>query len=163
MTHVPSPAELAWLDQEDKQTAEIIRKHRTFIQYVSGEPESHQTSFAYTVGLFGVGHAELLVVGLPIPTAGALLNTVSGQIAAGRDLVPGEVLTFEDWAHRVTVEEVPNPAEIAFAANAFYQRPDEHSVPLVQLTYDDKDGRFPWEGGYSVPAWIQPRPGQLRA
>ncbi|WP_457098433.1 DUF4262 domain-containing protein [Microbacterium sp. P5_E9] len=50
-----------------------------------------------------------------------------------------------------------------FAANRFYQRPDEASVPALQLTYPDKEGRFPWDAGCSLPAWRQPRPGEFRA
>ena len=180
MTLAPDPSLQAWLDQEDKHTAEIIREHGVFIQYVGGDrctccdelgtvpgagllDAPSQPSFAYTVGLFGIGHPELLVVGADHSTAGALLNNVAGQIRGGRDLVPGEVLSFEEWAHRVVVETVPNPGEIAFAANRFYQRPDEYSVELLQLTYDDRQGRFPWEDGYANPPWVQPRPGEFRA
>jgi uncharacterized protein DUF4262 len=163
MTSVPTPAQQAWLDQEDSDTARIVREHGVYIQYVLGDRDRKQTPFAYTVGMFGIAHPELLVVGVDQGTAGGLLNEVARQVRGGRMLVPGELLTFEQWPHRVIVEEVPNPAEIAFTANRFYQRPDELSVPLLQLTYDDKGGRFPWESGYSVAAWIQPRPGELRA
>ncbi|MGN6198760.1 DUF4262 domain-containing protein [Humibacter sp.] len=163
MTIVPTPAEQAWLDQEDKNTAEIIRRCGVCIQFILGEPQSQLPPFAYTVGLFGIAHPELLVMGVDQKTAGALLNDVAAQVREGRVLVPGELLTFEQCSHRVTVEEVPNPGEIAFAANRFYEKPDWCSVPLLQLTYDDKNGRFPWERGYSNPDWIQPRPGAFRA
>ncbi|MEJ3404794.1 DUF4262 domain-containing protein [Rathayibacter sp. YIM 133350] len=154
---------IAWLDQEDERTAQIIRKHGVFIQYVSGDIAKSRPSFAYTTGLFGIGHPELLVFHVPTAVASGLLNDVAGRVRAGRDLVPGEVLEFDEWAHRVTVEEVPNPAEIVFAANRFADRPDELSVPVYQLTYDDLNGRFPWESGYLNPEWYQPRPGTFRA
>lgn len=177
MTLAPDPSLLAWFDQEDKHTADVIRTHGVYIQYVGGSecsccdhvgdepmtPSDHSTPFAYTVGLFGVGHPELLIVGVDPGTASAVLNDVSARVRARRELVPGELLTFDGWTHRVTVELVPNPGEIAFAANRFYLRPDEYSVPLLQLTYDDRQGRFPWDAGYSNPRWIQPRPGDLRA
>ncbi|KHK97587.1 hypothetical protein LK09_12345 [Microbacterium mangrovi] len=153
----------AWLDQEDAHTAQTIREHGTYIQYVFGDSGRKHTSFAYTVGLFGIGHPELLIVGAGPETSGAVLNDVSDSIRAGSQLIPGQMITFEKWPHRVIAEEVPNPGEIAFAANRFYQRPDEYSVPLLQLTYDDRNGTFPWEPGYAVPGWIQPRPGELRA
>lgn len=134
-----------------------------FIQYVGGDPSTRSTPFAYTVGLFGLGHPELLVLGLPSDTAGPLLNEVASWIRAGRDLVPGELLEFEAWSHRVVVEDVPNPGQILFSANGFYQRPDGLSVAAHQLTYDDKAGRFPGDEGYDVASWIQPRPGEFRA
>jgi hypothetical protein len=92
-----------------------------------------------------------------------LLNEVGRRVKNGGDLVPGELLSFGDWPHRITVEEVPNPGEILFSANRHYQRPDEASVPAFQLTYDDVERRFPWDDGYSNAAWIQPRPGTWHA
>lgn len=178
MTLAPDPSIQAWLDQEDRRTAEMIRRYGTYIQYIggdscaccdaglpggSGAPEPREAPFAYTVGLFGIGHAELLIVGVDQRTASNVLNDVAARVRGGHDLVPGELLTFSGWTHRVVVEEVPNPGEIAFAANRFYQRPAEYSVGLLQLTYDDRNGRFPWDDGYANPAWVQPRPGELRA
>ena len=163
MTLIPDPATIAWLDQQDKRTAHTIRRHGTSIEYVIGDMRRRQTPFAYTIGLFGMGHPELLVFGLDSRTTGLLLNDVADRVRAGRDIVPGELLEFEGWGHRVVVESVPNPGEIAFAANRFYQRPDEHSVDMLQLTYDDRDGRFPWHDDYANAVWIQPRPGDFRA
>lgn len=180
MTLLPDPSIQAWLDQEDKRTAEMIRKHGVYIQYVGGDEctccdhfgrtqrgaerdEPRQPPFAYTVGLFGIGHPELAIVGVDPKTAASVLNDVSARVRDGHDFVPGELLTFDGWTHRVTVEAVPNPGEIVFAANRFYERPREYSVPLLQLTYDDERGRFPWDAGCAEPAGVQPRPGQWRA
>ncbi len=63
----------------------------------------------------------------------------------------------------MVVEQVPNPGDIVYGANRHYRRPDEASVPVLQLTWDDGAGRFPWDDGYSVPASVQPRPGSFRA
>lgn len=92
MTMTPDPALQAWLDQEDRRTADIIRTSGTYIQYVGGDVAHHLTSFAYTVGLFGIAHPELLVFGLDARTAGALLNDVSARVREGRILVPGSTL-----------------------------------------------------------------------
>ena len=165
-------ATLAWLDQEDSLVSQKIREYGWFIQYVGGGSCSSPgcdgggkggTPFAYSAGLFGMGHPELLILGTDMGTACAVINDVGARIREGADLMPGELLTFEEWSHRVTVEEVPNPGDIAFAANRHYQRPAEFSVPLLQLTYDDKRGRFPWDEGYSIPAAVQPRPGRFSA
>lgn len=156
----------AWLDQEDRHVAEIIREHGCFIQYVMGctcGDCGEETSFAYSIGLFGLGHPELLMLGVQQGTAAAVVNDLFARVRGGADLVPGEMVTFDDWPHRIVVEEVPNPGEIVFGANRHYQRPDEASVPVLQLTWDDKNGRFPWDDGYSVPPGVQPRPGSFRA
>ena len=161
-THL-TPSEIAWLDQDRSRTARTIREHGVLLTYVGGDSSAHQTSFAYTVGLHGIGHPELLVLGLDSGTTSGLLNEVAARVRAGRDLIPGEILEFAEWPHRVLVEAVPNPGDILFAANGFYDRPDFASVPALQLTYDDKAGRFPTEKGYDVPRWIQPRPGEFSA
>ncbi|HIE22588.1 MAG TPA: DUF4262 domain-containing protein [Acidimicrobiia bacterium] len=161
----------AWLDQWDAMVTEKIRTHGWFIQYVfDGEcfhpgcdgGDSGEPPFAYTVGLFGLDHPELLIFGLPPETASGVLNTLGGRIRNGEDLIPGQLITFESWPHRIIPEVVPNPGEIVLEANRFYQRPDEASVPVLQLSYDDLRGRFPWEEGYSAPT-MQPRPGTFRA
>lgn len=153
----------AWLDQEDRMVAQKIREYGTFLQYVFGEVGDGETPFCYTVGLFGMGHPELLVFGLGMDDAAGLLNEVTAQIRAGRDLAPGELVTFDSWQHRVLVEEVPNPGDIVFTANRHYDRPCEVSVPVFQLTFDDRHGRFPWDPGYSFAPWVQPRPGEFHA
>lgn len=157
------PATLAWLDQQAELVAQNIRHHGVHLTYVMADPARHRTSLCYTVGLFGLGHPELLVCGLSPDTASGMLNYLAGEVRGGRQILPGELLTFPQWPHRAVAEQSPNPGKIAFTANAHYQRPDEYSVPLLQLTLDDTQGRFPWDEGYSFPTWLQPRPGTFRA
>ena len=162
----------AWLDQEDAHVAAVIRARGWFIPYVGGGTcsmpgcdggqDDEGPPFAYTVGLFGLGHPELLIFGVPPGTASAVLNELGDRIKAGADIVPGELLTFQRWRHRVVAEVVPNPGEIVFEANRHYQRPPALSVPVLQLSYDDRKGRFPWDPGYAAPT-MQPRPGTFRA
>src|SRR4051794_20537996 len=73
----------AWRIEEDRITGQLIRQHGVFIQSVRGEPMFRMTCFAYTVGLFGMGHPELLVLGICGQTAGHLLNEVSARVRAG--------------------------------------------------------------------------------
>ena len=157
------PQTIAWLDQEDAHLARTIRTHGVAVQYVMRGEESDEPPFGYTVGLFGVGHPELVVVGVGHDTAGRMLNHMADLVFDGRNLVPGEVVVHEDGAQLFTVEPVPNPGEILFSANRFYQRPDEFSVPAYQLTWAHPGGVFPWDAGYPCPPECQPRPGTWRA
>jgi hypothetical protein len=106
----------------------IIRRYGWFIQDVGGSElctlpgcrcseDEDGVPFAYTVGLFGLNHAELLIFGVPQETAGGVLNDKAAQIRAGQYLLRGKLITFEPWPHRVIPEEVPNPGEIVYAAN----------------------------------------------
>lgn len=156
----------AWLDQQDAEVTAKIRKYGWWISYVFGGADHplgvEHPPFAYTVGLFGMGHPELLIFGVSMDTAGGVLNELGSRIRNGGNLVAGQLITFEGWPHRIVPEEVPNPGEIVFGANRHYQRPDFLSVEVLQLSYDDLHGRFPWELDYMAPR-MQPRPGTFRA
>lgn len=161
----------AWFDQQDASDVTTIRRHGWLIQYVGGDscsapwcdcPPSDGPPFAYTIGLFGLAHPELLIVGVPPDTAASVLNNLGERIRAGETLLPGQLIEFDEWAHRIIPEPVPNPGEIVQGANRYYRRPAEHSVPVLQLSYDDTAGRFPWEEGYTAPK-MQPRPGTFTA
>ena len=161
MTHDPQTT--AWLDQEDAHLAQAIRTHRWAVQYVGAGDGPDEPAFGYTVGLFGMGHPELVIVGLGPDNTHGILQRVAAMVAGGRDLVPGELLTWSDWGGRLVVEELPNPGQILFVANRHYRRPDEHSVPAYQLTWDHRDGLFPWDEGYACGPECQPRPGTWHA
>ncbi len=160
----------AWLDQEDAHVAAMVRAHGWFIQYVGGGTCGVPTcgcgddgpAFAYTVGLFGLRHPELLILGVPPEVAGAVLNDLGRRIKNGAALLSGQLVTFRDRPQRIIPEVVPNPEEIVYTANRFYGMASDASVPVLQLSYDDPEGRFPWEPGYPTPA-LQPRPGTFRA
>jgi hypothetical protein len=157
------PQTIAWLDQEDARLARTIRTHRWAVQYVARGEGSDEPSFGYTVGLFGLGHPELVVVGIDYELACGVLNKVGGMVLEGRDLVPGEVLHDDDGQVAITVETLPNPGDVLFSANRFYERPDEYSVPAFQLTWALEGGIFPWDPDYPCGPECQPRPGTWRA
>lgn len=125
-------------------------------------PPRLDVPFCYTTGLHGVGHAELVVLGLPQDVSMALLNAAAHQVTGHRqDLVPGQLVPH--LALSVLVEEIPNPGMVVFQANNFYGRPLLASVPAYQLTWADPFGRFPWDEGHAPGPWGQPRPGGYRA
>lgn len=157
------PQTIAWLDQEDTHLTHLIRTHRWAVQYVSRGDTPGEPPFGYTVGLFGLGHPELVVVGVGPDAAAAMLNRVAGLVADGRDLVPGELVAFADRPDGLFVEELPNPGDVLFAANRHYRRPEELSVPAYQLVWQHHDGTFPWDPGYPCGPECQPRPGTWRA
>jgi hypothetical protein len=157
------PQIVAWLDQEDTRLAQLIRAHRWVLQHVGDGDEPDEPAFSYTIGLFGLGHPELVVAGATPERAEAILDRVAGLVVGGRDLVAGELLTWTDGAGPLVVEECPNPGEVLLGANRFYERPAEYSVPAFQLTWCHDDGLFPWDAGYGCGPRCQPRPGTWRA
>lgn len=157
------PQITAWLDQENAWLAQTIRADRWAVQYVGAGEAPGEPPFGYTIGLFGLGHPELVVVGLDHPGTHAVLQRAAGLVAGGRDLVPGELLALPGQPDELLVEHLPNPGEVLFTANRHYRRPDEASVPAFQLTWRHPDGTFPWDDAYPCGPLCQPRPGTWRA
>lgn len=122
------------------------------------EPVSKRP-FAYTVGLFGIAHPELVVVGLDTSESSRALTGAARLVLSGGRIMPGLEMTVPGWNRRCVAEAVPNPGDIVLLANDFYQRPPEFSVPVLQLSYPDRRGRFPSDPSYSGSRTRQPRPG----
>ncbi|MFX0539821.1 DUF4262 domain-containing protein [Ornithinimicrobium sp. Y1847] len=181
-----TPAMQAFWDQERRSIIDHIRRFGVHLTYVSDEvgqdcaacafcrttnpageesvPDREPTgpAFCYTTGLYGVGHPELLVFDLGQAEALVVLNSLTRQvIEGGKDLVHGQQL--QVGSRQLFVEEVPNPGDIVFDANGFYERPPEVSVPVLQLTWADAEDRFPWDEGHQPGRWPQPRPGDFSA
>ena len=157
MTH--DPQAIAWLDQEDAHLAQAIRAHRWAVQYVWAGERPGEPGLGYTVGLFGLGHPELVVSG-STTTSPRSPEPGRRMVVDGRNLVPGEVIAGRTGQASLVVEVLPNPAEVLFSANRFYERPDEFSVPAFQLTWADAAGRFPWDPRYAYDR--DASPGQAR-
>ena len=155
------PQTLAWLDQENAHLAQVIRTHRLAVQYVGPGDEPDEPPFGYTIGLFGLGHPELVVVGRGSSATHAVLDAVAGEVVAGRSVVPGELL--EVGREELVVEECPNPGEVLLGANRWYRRPPEYSVPACVLTWASPAGCFPWDPGWDGGRHGQPRPGAWTA
>ena len=152
-----------WLEQDDRRISESIRRHGCCLEYVMPcDGDQFRTPFCYTIGLFGLGHPELLVYGLDQVSAAGLLNHLYRTVRDGRDLVPGELLKFDGHDEGYLVEQVPNPGEILFGANRHYQRPMKASVEALQLTWS-ANGFFHWDAGYPYRPSSQPRPGVFSA
>ena len=144
-----------WQDQEDAWLRDTVRRHGWAVQYAAGSPP-----FAYTVGLFGFEHPELLVYGLDLQTSAWLLNDLGQRVADGERFGPGRPLRLAGWNHRLQLfpfHDGDDPPVLG-SAQRFYDRGAAGPVPALQLIWDDAAGRFPWEAGYDLPGGLQPAP-----
>jgi hypothetical protein len=66
----------------------------------------------------------------------------------------------DEWDRPILADAVPNPGDTVFVANDYYRRPPQVSVPVIQLSHPDEEGRFPWDPGCASD---QPRPGEFSA
>jgi len=154
-----------WLDQSDAWFRETIRRHGWAVQAVAGDEPRRRPAFAYTVGLWGFGHPELVVVGLPQPDAHRLLNAVGGLVRAGETLRPGETVHGgpDDTDLHLRLLRLPNAHQVTHTAQRLYRPDGGQVVPALQLCWADQAGRYPWEPGFEHPRWLQPLPGTFAA
>src|SRR5689334_18985943 len=61
----------------------LIREHGWAVQGVFDATSPGPSGWVYTIGLEDLGHAELMIVGLPLDTAHGLLNRVLTEAVAG--------------------------------------------------------------------------------
>jgi hypothetical protein len=115
--------------------------------------------FSYTIGLWHVGHPELVIYGLEPEQAVGLLGTVADGICrAGVALDDGDGLTVGDWEFKAV--PIPGPGEVVIKANDYFRRRPRESVPALQLVYPDVHGVWPWDPLCHLFPGQQPVPGR---
>ena len=106
--------------------------------------------WAYSVGMWLSCQApELVLCGLPVENAAAIINAIGARIADCADYSPGDVL--EDVCPAPLTLRPVEPSWRATngllgISDAFYGmvRP-----PYLQVVWSDKNGKFPWEPGFA--------------
>lgn len=162
-----------WLDQEDAWMRDTVREYGWAVQSIFGEgcwghpgcncgqPQGVSPPFAYTVGLYGFGHPELVIFGLGIDPAHAVLNDLGNRVRDGHVFDSDETVTFDHWPHRLRLFPFRDDGDVPvlISAHRFYQRTQAAPVPTMQCVWDDRWGRFPWDPDYDPPPGLQPMPG----
>lgn len=122
------------VDQYAAWQRETIRSYGWVVEAVLGDDES--PPFAYTVGLSGFGHPELILFATSQATAGSVLNQLGEHVRAGEDLWPGASVRVSNGT--VALIEFPGSEEWLLAANSLYRRPGDPPVPaLLVVPADD--------------------------
>jgi hypothetical protein len=107
--------------------------------------------WSYTVGLAGLEHPEVIVVGLPFEAAETYLNLVGEAVRAGARFSPGVVTTaLTDADSPVVFLQVADTSRLAVAEQF------AGSVDALQLVWPDSTGKLPWEEGHRNPPHAQP-------
>ncbi|RIQ11666.1 DUF4262 domain-containing protein [Jiangella rhizosphaerae] len=139
-----------WLDQEDAWMRDTVRRHGWAVQYVLGDACSGPSGcacggspgadppFAYTVGLYGFGHPELLVYGLGQHAAYALLNELGERVRRGERLDPDRPLAVGDAAFQVRFVPFRDDGDlpVLISAQRFYEATQDRPVPALRVIWD---------------------------
>lgn len=135
---------------EDKYLDTVVKaiaEHGVMIQGVfAGEDDEPAPPFAYTVGLAMEDHPELIVFGLPMETAQAILNDLAiERVLKGRkNLTAGQELRDVVKNYPVRLVQVVDSSTHLTVANALFQQEPE-PIAALQVVFPDRDGRWPWD------------------
>ncbi len=129
--------------------AKVLREIHTDGWQITGvldrEPDA-DAGFAYSIGFFhSMGHAEVILFGLPLDTCMRAVNVIGIDIQSGIRFEPGRV--YDDVLrrpHRVCFREIDRRHYRGYVGYAlwFYEA---DPFPLYQCFWSDELGRFPWE------------------
>ena len=145
MTNDPAFSEQARRDYLDRIT-DLIKEHGHALQGVFGDEEGE--TFTYTVGMAGVDHPELILFGLPIEIAGALLNDIAARVRDGARFASGQVVNDLVRDYPVVLIGVEDTTEHLTVANSLYG--NVHPITALQIVFPDVDGLWPWQDGSRV-------------
>ncbi|MFF0382296.1 DUF4262 domain-containing protein [Streptomyces sp. NPDC004286] len=142
-----APTECGGLAPEERDSR-VAKNVADFGWHVMGvDGDDAPGDWGYSIGLWHTLRSpEVSVFGLPAQTAMRLVNAAGAAIRDGNPLGPdqrrGDVLNGYDVAVRPVH---PSWYRDFFGAGmSYYQTPP---LPITQLFWPDKAGRFPWEEG----------------
>jgi hypothetical protein len=119
----------------------LIDVHGWAVQAV--ERSGVHPPWAYTVGLTEAGRPELIMTGMPLTKATALLDALADHVMHAHAPKPGRRVTLRGGL-AIEIVEVTEPSAHLLVAVELYGP----SVQALQVVYADYRGRWPWESGY---------------
>ncbi|CAL9379960.1 MULTISPECIES: DUF4262 domain-containing protein [Streptomyces] len=139
----PSVEGPAW-EERDRRTAASVTEFGWHVMGV-GANGSAPADWAYSIGLWHTLRSpEICVFGLRVETMMSIVNTVGTAVREERPLEPDQRRDDILNGYQAAVRPVHPGWYLDFfgAGVDFYQAPP---LPIAQLFWPDKAGRFPWE------------------
>lgn len=119
----------------------LMVRHGWAVQGVQGD--RLYPPYSYTLGLTECGLPELVVTGLALPRAGALLNRVAEHVVHAGPPAPGDRVPLVGGPLLEIVELAQPDAHLDTAVALFGPQ-----LRALQLVWADDRGRWPWERGF---------------
>ena len=134
-------------DDDDRALlGNIARVGWSVLQIDPDSPKS-EVPYSFTVGLFYTyRHAEIILLGLPHPIAGEILNNIGATVKLGNKIETERV--YEDFINAGNVFKTVDPRhyeEYVGYALWLYQW---SAFPVIQCVWPLKTGEYPWDPGY---------------
>ena len=142
-------------DYDRAVLGDIGRIGWSVIQINPDKPDDSDPLYSFSLGLFHThNHPEIILLGLPHPIAGQIINNIGGLVLLGQRIEPG----FNDKLASVPLAfvEVDPGYYKQYLGYALWLYGGPH-FPMLQCVWPLKSGHFPWDEGYDKRgASIQP-------
>ena len=142
---------------ETQDDAQVLRDLRQVIDRFGwavlhgGGSAPDDPRWSHTVGLTGLGHPEVIVVGLPFEAGETYLNLTGEAVRAGARFTPGTRTTaLTDADSPVIFLHAEDTGRLSVVEQYY------GSVDALQLVWPDSTGALPWEAGHRNPPHAQP-------
>ncbi len=130
--------------------------HNCHLMGVYPDAPSTEPSFVYSIGLwYNFQHPEIICLGLSPQVGGLLINSYAARVAAGEVVPVGEAISGEladDYL--LQFRQCGEIAQRDYTCWASWFN-GTRQYPVLQLIWQDKAHRWPWEPGFH-PAAAQP-------
>jgi hypothetical protein len=136
----------------EQEILDAVAEHGWFCTAVH-DPDGREPDWAYSVGFTEtLRQPEVIVFGLPVGTAHAILWDVFRTLQAGKVAEDGQVWPHLLVDHDCVLRRVHPSQVIREHLNSalwFWGDPARRGAPLsaFQLVWPDRAGRFPWDRG----------------
>jgi hypothetical protein len=139
---LPAPTD----DHDRAILGDIARVGWSVIQIDPDNPQT-QPPYSFSLGLYHTHHhPEIILLGLPHPVAGKIINHIGGVIKLGAKIEPDRPYT--DFTSAPTIFKAVDPRhypEYAGYARWLYRG---SNFPMLQCVWPLKSGLYPWDPGY---------------
>jgi Domain of unknown function (DUF4262) len=114
------------------------------VQLVHVAEDDDHPSWSFTLGLWQrAKHPEVVVFGLPAEVADDLLNVIADDVEDGNRFAAGDTRDDILDGYQVYFGRV-HPSQCRGLLDEIHRVYESHDVPVIQLVYPDKQGRWPW-------------------
>lgn len=143
-------------DEYDRAVlGDVARVGWSVIQINPDDPEN-EPPYSFSVGLFHTHkHPEIILMGLPHPIAGAIINSIADMVKMGARLDVDRV--YDDFTNAGNVFKTVDPRYYEQYVGYALWLYRSHNFPMLQCVWPLKSGLYPWDEGYPPEgAEIQP-------
>lgn len=136
---------------DEQITANILKdidEHGVHIAFV--DTDGYSPLFGYSIGLYkGFNHPELIIIGLPPESIGAIINGAKSKIENGTRYI--QDVKYDGFLQSYPMQfiEVQLEHYQDYVGYAGWYNDNSFDFPVLQMVWPDKENHFPWDEDFN--------------